>query len=122
MRNLLHVSNVYTLRSGDALATLPPEPWGSRMRRARELAHLTNAAAVKKISRYWPTSTAALSRMENSADPGDVRRSILAYVALHIYGFDPGPFGVSADDVPEKIRRSLQGKASGRCTALRVAA
>lgn len=85
-----------------ALAVLPVEPWGWRMKRAREdYAGLTLEAAVAAIGQHYLTSTGSISRMEDSPGvPKDPRRRALACIAAIVYRLDPSQFGVSSDDLP----------------------
>lgn len=89
-------------RTEAPLGSLPVEPWGRRIKRAREdYAGLTLDEAVAAIGQFKLTSTGSLSRMESSeGEPTDRRRRELACVAAIVYGLDPGQFGVGSDDLP----------------------
>jgi transcriptional regulator with XRE-family HTH domain len=90
---------------------LPPEPFGAQMRRARELAGLTIDQAATEVSRYWATSTATISRIENSRDaaaPADPGRRIIAGIAAVIYRVMPSDLGIDLGDVPPNILALLR--------------
>jgi hypothetical protein len=48
-----------------SLRPLPPEPWGRKMRRARESAGLNMDETIAAMSRYHIVSTASISRLES---------------------------------------------------------
>lgn len=110
------------------LGSLPPEPWGWKMKRAREeYAALTLDQAADAIGRYMHTSTASISRMEDSEGvPTDKRRRALACIASLTYGLDPEQFGVTVDDVPASTAAALntgvQVLPQSRCTRLSLTA
>jgi hypothetical protein len=99
--------------SGSAaeLGELPPEPWGRRLRRAREdVGGYTNVdRAAEKVSRYQLTTGSTLARLEKLDEPPTNRqRRVLATIALIIYGIDPEPFGLGRDDLPPAIYAQLR--------------
>lgn len=84
---------------------LPPEPWGSKFRRAREdVAGYKLEVAAEAVSRYKLTSASALSRMEKREGPPPNRSARgTAYIACVIYGVDPADLDLDPDDVPAAL-------------------
>lgn len=88
------------------LQLLDEETWGERFGRARARSGLNLRDAATKISTVEPTSYATLARLERlDATPPDLRRRVVAALALLVYGYDPGQFGLSLDDLPRGIDR-----------------
>lgn len=111
MRNMLRMgSPKQRHQRAVGLDLLPIEPWGWRMKRAREdYAQLTLAEAVDEIGRHHLTSTGSISRMEDSTGvPRDPRRRALACIAAIVYGLDPAQFGVSSDDLPSGVAKDIE--------------
>lgn len=92
------------------LGVLEPEPWGRRIKRAREdHAGLTLDQAVERIGQFRLTSTGSISRMEASPnEPLEPRRRELACVAAIVYGIHPAEFGVGSDDVPPGTKAQVE--------------
>lgn len=105
------------------LAQLPPEPWGWKLKRAREkYAHLTLDDAVSAVSRYMPVHGTTVSRLEQHPElpmgRQSLRHRMLAYLLCLTYGLDPEQFGLDPDDLPPGIRESVGrdlGLPSTRC-------
>lgn len=75
---------------------------------------MTLDEAVDAVGAYMLTSTASISRMEDSiAEPKDSRRRALAFLAARSYQFDPAQFGVSLDDVPKAIADAIRASGPG---------
>lgn len=56
------------------------------------------------MSRIEPTSYSTLMRLESfAAPPKDVKRRLIALLALVAYGFDPEEFGLSENDLPRRV-------------------
>jgi hypothetical protein len=89
---------------------LPPEPWGRRLRRAREdFAGLKLPEAAEAVSRYQLTTGSTLARLEYlDGPPTNRQRRVLATLALVIYGIDPEPFGLGRRDLPPAIYAQLK--------------
>lgn len=88
------------------MAQLPEEPWGWRMKRAREqYAHLTLDGLVDRLSRYIFIDKSTISRLEKLEEaPLNPRKRQTAYLCTLIYGLDPEQFGVGPDDIPPGLR------------------
>lgn len=85
------------------LHRLPPERWGKRLARMRDLADLTQGEATIKLSRYLVTSGSTISRMEKlDAPPSSKRRRQLAWTLSVIYGFAPEDLDLTAIDAPPR--------------------
>jgi hypothetical protein len=85
---------------------LPPEPWGSKFRRAREDVGGYNRLedVAREVSRYKLCSTATISRMENLPGLPTTRSArATAYIACVIYGVDPSELDLDPDDVPAEL-------------------
>lgn len=99
----------------NALAILPPEPWGRRIKRGREFAGMTLDDAVAAVGRFMLTSTASISRMEDAVEvPKDPRRRALAYLAAVSYELEPDQFGVRAEDLPAALAAAVRAERSPR--------
>ncbi len=60
--------------------------------------------AAKLISQVLPTSYGTLVRLEQATEaPGDLRRRIVALLALIVYGINPADFGLDRKDIPPAI-------------------
>jgi len=97
-----------SIQAAEAVRHLPPEPWGRRMKRAREdVAHLSLDKAAKLISPYVFTSASNISRMESLTEAPHRAQSRsrrqLATVLVLSYGMDPAEFGLGDDDLPSGI-------------------
>jgi hypothetical protein len=79
------------------------------MLRAREdVAGLRLQDAVDRLERCMFTSTGSISRLESMPEPpSDRRRRALAAALLFVYGLDPRPFKVGADDLPPAVYAEL---------------
>ena len=98
-----------SIQTVEPLRHLPPEPWGRKMRRAREdVAGLSLAAAAELVSPYLFTSGSNISRMEqlDGVPSGAQSRSRrhLAVVLVLAYGMDPAEFGLDLDDLPTGVQ------------------
>lgn len=95
-----------TKQKDPTLAQLPEEPWGWRMKRARErYAHLTLDELVAILGRYIFIDKSTISRLEKLDEPPlNPRKRQTAYFCALIYGLDPAQFGVGPDDVPPGLR------------------
>lgn len=85
------------------LPSLPPEPWGDKLRRAR--GRLTQPQAAELAGRYIAQPDAAtISRLEKrDAVPADRRRRNLAYILCLVYGVSPTDLDVGPDDAPSAM-------------------
>ena len=91
-----------------ALRRLGPEPYGNRLRRAREEAALDQRTAAQQVSKFVRVDPSTLSRLEKLAGPPtDINRRTVIYTAAVIYGVDPSEFAVTSDDVPAGIVTSI---------------
>lgn len=76
------------------------------MRRAREdVAGLTQQQVVTVLATCMPLDDSTISRLEARTEipnRSNVRRTAVAL--LEIYGLDPEPFGLSADELPGGLR------------------
>ena len=124
---MLHMTSTKKRKRG---AQLPPEPWGRRMRRAREdYAGLSQDRAVDAISQVALVDATTIGRLERLEEPPtSPKRRRMAYLLCLVYGLDPEQFGLDDGDVPPGIRRLIdegyltvgeQATASSRCTVLR---
>lgn len=83
------------------LRPLPPEPWGFRLKRARELQHFSQEHAAERLRDFYVTSEATISRMEALAEPPKTKkRRQLAWALLVSYGVDPTDLGLTIEDRP----------------------
>jgi hypothetical protein len=82
------------------LRALPPEPWGRRLRRAREdVGGLNMDQATAAMARYVVVSTATISRLEGlPVIPADPRQLRTALVLCVICGVDPAEVGLAPKD------------------------
>lgn len=86
------------------LRQLPPEPWGRKMRRAREqVADLTLGEAAELASRFTLTDASTISRLESMTEPPTGARSKSqrqrAYILCLAYEVDPASLGLGPDDL-----------------------
>ncbi len=88
-----------------ALARLPDESWGQRLRRARGKRSLEGTAEL--VSMVNPTSHTSLARLEQlEAVPVKGKQPKLrarAVLALLVYGYNLEDFGLSLDDLPRFV-------------------
>lgn len=93
----------------DQFGDLGPEPWGWRLKRARERhAGISQVTAVERIGQFMLTSTGTLSRLEElDRVPIVASQRALACIATVLYGIDPATFGVSSADLPPLVARQL---------------
>jgi transcriptional regulator with XRE-family HTH domain len=92
------------------LKSIPPEPWGSRIRRAREdVAGLTNEQAAAELNKYTSGSMSTISRLEHSPSvPPQRRTREKAILLCHIYGIDPAELDLDVDELPIMLKRALR--------------
>ena len=109
------------------LRSLPPESWGSRLARAREVSGFKLTAVERLLRPHLSRST--LSELEQRTEVPtravDRGRVVLALV---LYGVDPADFDLGPDDVPPAIdlkavralaeRGSVSEESSCACTHL----
>lgn len=103
---MLHMTNAYAVPAG--LRRLNPEPWGSRLIRARETSRFspTQGKAAEWISRATsrPISSATISRLESRDTlPPDRSRRATAYLLCLLYELDPADLDLSPDDGPNEL-------------------
>lgn len=85
------------------LHRLPPERWGKRLARMRDLADLTQEEATVALSRYIVTSGSTISRMEKlDGIPPSKRRRQLAWTLSVLYGFAPEDLDLTSADAPPR--------------------
>jgi hypothetical protein len=112
-----------------SLRPLPPEPWGRKMRRARESAGLNMDETIAAMSRYHIVSTASISRLESQdhhQPPNSPPLRRTAYVACLVYGIEPESIGLPVDGmwavlpaaVADALSEDFGIDASSRCTAI----
>lgn len=96
------------LSEREEVRSLPPEPWGSRMQRARRLAGLTLDEAAEAVNEVILTTGSTIGRLEARPDvpTGPQQRSVRrrAFCLLRLYGFDPAEFDLDPDDGPAGLR------------------
>jgi transcriptional regulator with XRE-family HTH domain len=92
------------------LKTIPPEPWGSRIRRAREdVAGLTNEEAARELNKYTSGSMSTISRLEHSPSvPPQRRTREKAILLAYIYRVDPVDLDLDVGELPPMMRRALR--------------
>jgi transcriptional regulator with XRE-family HTH domain len=92
------------------LKSIPPEPWGSRIRRAREdVAGLTVEVAAGELNKYTNGSMSTVSRLEHSPSvPPQRRTREKAILLCHIYGVNPAELDLDVDELPIMLRRALR--------------
>ncbi len=107
------------------LVPLPPEPWGRRLKRAREdVAGLRLEDAARKVAYFHPISDATLCRLEARAEVPTTRSQLAAsYIACLVYGVDPEDLDLNGDDVPPGTLKGVHDRsemrvAQSRCIAL----
>lgn len=84
------------------LPSLPPEPFGRKLTRAREdVARLRLDQLASVISQWHPCNPATLSRLENDPAMMPNKNPIIMCLAVVACGFDPQSFGLSWDDLPQ---------------------
>lgn len=97
------------------LQELSPEPWGSRVRRARRAADLTYDQATELINAVYSASRRSIARLEDLDEaPPPGPRQILAYIALLAYGFDPDGFDLAGTPAERLVDREGVLDALGR--------
>lgn len=91
------------------LRSLPPEPWGQRLHRARRLHHLTQDEAAERLANYIATTGATISRLESLDEaPASSKRRQLAWALCVSYGVSPDDLDLSDEDRPPlAVTRSL---------------
>ena len=101
------------------LRPLPPEAWGSRLKRARKLAHLTQEDAAAALTAYYETTGATISRLESLDEvPEGKGRRQLAWALCVSYGVTPKELDLTDEDRPPlAITRAIFEDAAQR-TAL----
>lgn len=83
------------------LLSLDEETWGERVGRARTRARISLKEASARVSRLVPVSYSTLMRLESLPEPpADIKRRLVAYLALSSYGYEPEAFGLSSRDLP----------------------
>lgn len=84
---------------GLGLKALPPESWGRRLARARANAGLNLRDVEHRLAPYL--SRATLNRLEGFEHTPQRRQDRgRAFLALILYGIDPGEFDLGPDDRP----------------------
>lgn len=69
---------------------------------------MTLDEAVAAVGRYMLTSTASISRMEDSlGEPTDPRRRALAYLCALVYKLEPEQFGMTLEDLPAALAAAV---------------
>lgn len=97
------------MSNAQQLRLLGEEPFGSRLRRAREASGIELRAAAEIISRVMFTSHTRLNRLEKMiGPPPDRERRALAYLAMLVYEFDPAQLGLSKDDLPQRLSENVE--------------
>lgn len=110
------------LRMADitALQALPPEAWGHRLNRMRDLAGYTQTQAIERLSDFMEISDSTLSRLESRpAAPTDRRQRQKAWALAVSYGYDPVELDLGpADQPPLVVVNGMleQGFSVSRCT------
>ena len=86
------------------LRALPPEPWGVRLRRARELHGFTQEHAAGRLGDFMETTGATISRLESlDVAPDTPKRRRLAWALCVSYGVDPVDLGLTNEDRPPMV-------------------
>lgn len=102
------------------LQTLPPEAWGNRLGRMRDLAGYTQTQAIRRLADFIEISDSTLSRLESRpVAPTDRRQRQKAWALAVSYGFDPSELGLGdADRPPAGLVHGMleQGFPVSRCT------
>ena len=95
---------------------LPPEPWGAKMRRAREdVAGMSMETAVHELGRYLSASMSTVSRIEHSSElPPQKRTREKAILLCRVYGIDPAELDLDLEDLPEYMRRLVESSVTRR--------
>lgn len=88
-----------------ALAQLPAESWGRRLKRGREdVAGRTMEEAIAAVAHIVVFDKSTLSRMESLTQPPTLaRQRMTAYTLAVSYGLDPAQFDLYPDDVPAAV-------------------
>lgn len=110
------------MSNAQQLRRLDDEPFGSRLRRAREASGIELRTAAESISQLMFTSHTRLNRLEKmDKPPADPQRRALAYLAMLVYGFDPSQLGLSPEDLPKGLRANaaLEALLRSRCFSVR---
>lgn len=100
-----------------AVETLGEEPFGWKMKRARERSGLGLREVAEVLSQVSMVSYGTVARLErDTATPIDRRRRALAVLCVFAYGFEPAEFGLDPGDLPslldpELIRSKLRSEA-----------
>lgn len=102
----------------EGLRPLPPEPWGDKLRRARETApagKITHARAATWIQAITmrPIDGSTIGRIEaEQGIPADPGRRRTAYLLCFLYEVDPAEFGLGPENGPgELAERRLRKQA-----------
>lgn len=83
------------------LQQLPPERWGRRLARMRDLADLTQEQARERLAECMITSDSTISRLEGlEAPPPSRKRRMTAWTLSVLYGFDPSELDLTVEDAP----------------------
>lgn len=86
------------------LRSLPPEPWGERLRRARDIHGFTQERAAERLADFLETTGATISRLESLNEvPKTPKRRHLAWALCASYGVDPTDLGLTDDDRPPLV-------------------
>ena len=91
------------------LRAMPPEPWGWRMKRAREgVAGLTLDEATFLVGHWMLTTKSTIARLERHpvvpVGPRTRAQRQLAYVLCLCYEIDPAEFDLGPGDLPPGLR------------------
>lgn len=83
------------------LERLAAEPFGAKLRRAREARRLQTREVAQIVSRVVMVSHATIARLEKELNaPTDRRRRSVAVLCALLYGIEPEDFGLSLEDLP----------------------
>lgn len=112
-----HMSNVTNL-DDSRLRRLRPEPWGSRLARARDEAGYTLRSIAELLDGHNSLSRGTIQRLEAldeaPIEPRDRRR---AFTLVVVYGFEPSDFDLGPDDVPPVVDLNLLADLGKRSTS-----
>lgn len=116
---MMHVTMTSAAPAG--LRRLDPEPWGSRMTRARETSRF--APSLKKAATWIggktrPISEATISRLESRTTvPSDQSRRRTAFLLCLLYEVEPADLDLTPDDGPDELEvRRLRHAVSSLAT------